>query len=144
MFGTASIGSFVATLNSVLGGNGTASFTDGVLSLSASGGNGLVISDDASNPTSRAGVAFSQFFGLNDLFVSAGNMIPTTGLQSSDIGGFVPGGTISLLLKGPAGQRVGETTVSVTGTTIGDMVAALNSAFTGKQHSRSMPMDKCR
>jgi len=30
------------------------------------------------------------------------------------------------------GERVGETSVAVTGTTIGDMVAALNTAFTGK------------
>jgi flagellar hook-associated protein 1 FlgK len=35
-------------------------------------------------------------------------------------------------LKGPQGQRAGETTVAVTGTTIGDMVTALNTAFTGK------------
>jgi flagellar hook-associated protein 1 FlgK len=53
-------------------------------------------------------------------------------LQSSDVAGFAPGGSISLLLKGPAGERVGETTVPVTGVTIGDMVTALNSAFTGK------------
>ena len=126
------VNSFVGALNSALGSNGTASFASGVLTLSATGSNGIVIADDPNNPTSRAGTGFSQFFGLNDLFVSAGNMIPTTGLKATDLGGFAPGGTISLLLKGPAGQRVGETTVSVTGTTIGDMVAALNSAFTGK------------
>ena len=126
------VGSFVTALNSALGANGTASFASGVLTLSATGNNGIVIADDPNNRTSRAGTGFSQFFGLNDLFVSAGNMIPATGLQSGDTAGFAPGGSISLLLKGPAGQRVGETTVAVTGTTIGDMVAALNSAFTGK------------
>jgi flagellar hook-associated protein 1 FlgK len=36
------------------------------------------------------------------------------------------------LLKGPQGERVGETTVAVTGSTIGDMVDALNTSFTGK------------
>ena len=46
----------VTALNTALGANGTASFSDGVLQLSARGGNGLVISDDASNPTSRGGV----------------------------------------------------------------------------------------
>jgi flagellar hook-associated protein 1 FlgK len=125
------IGSFVTALNTALGANGTATFTNGVLQLTASGGNGLVISDDANNPTSRGGVAFSHFFGLNDLFQASANSIVTTGLSAADTGGFAPGGSISLLLKGPQGQRVGETTVPVTGTTIGDMVTALNTAFTG-------------
>jgi flagellar hook-associated protein 1 FlgK len=39
---------------------------------------------------------------------------------------------ISLLLKGPNGERVNEVDVAVAGTTIGDMVTALNTAFTGK------------
>jgi flagellar hook-associated protein 1 FlgK len=126
------VGSFVTALNTALGANGTASFSNGVLQLSATGGNGLVVSDDPNAPSSRGGVAFSHFFGLNDLFEATGNAIVTTGLSSSDTGGFAPGGSISLLLKGPQGQRVGETTVAVTGTTIGDMVTALNTAFAGK------------
>jgi flagellar hook-associated protein 1 FlgK len=128
----ATIGSFTTALNTALGGNGSASFANGVLSLSATGSNGLVISDDPTNAASRGGSGFSQFFGLNDLFQSSANAITATGLTSTDTGGFAPGGSISLLLKGPQGQRVGETSVAVTGTTIGDMVAALNTAFTGK------------
>jgi flagellar hook-associated protein 1 FlgK len=119
-------------LNTALGGNGSAAFADGVLTLSATGSNGVVIADSASNPTSRGGIGFSQFFGLNDLFTSGGNTVLTTGLLTSDSHGFAPGGQISLVLKGPAGQRVGETTVSVTGATIGDMIAALNGAMAGK------------
>jgi flagellar hook-associated protein 1 FlgK len=126
------VGSFTTALNTALGTNGTASFTDGALTVSTTGSNGVVIADDANNPTSRGGAGFSQFFGLNDLFQSAGNAITATGLTSADTAGFAPGGSISLLLKGPQGQRVGETTVPVTGTTIGDMVTALNAAFTGK------------
>jgi flagellar hook-associated protein 1 FlgK len=126
------IGSFVSALDSALGGNGTASFTDGVLTLSANGGNGLVVADDSTNPSSRGGVAFSQFFGLNDLFQANANAVVTTGLSASDTAGFAPGGGITLMLKGPQGDRVGATTVGVTGTTIGDMVTALNTAFTGK------------
>ena len=126
------VGSFTTALNTALAGNGSAAFADGVLTLSATGSNGVVVSDDPANLTSRGGTGFSQFFGLNDLFESSGNAITTTGLQSTDTAGFAPGGSISLLLKGPQGQRVGETTVAVTGTTIGDMVTALNTAFTGK------------
>jgi flagellar hook-associated protein 1 FlgK len=125
------IGSFVAALNTALGGNGSADFTDGVLTLSATGGNGLVSADDATNPSSRGGLGFSAFFGLNDLFQASGNAIQTTGLSAGDAHGFSPGQSITLLLKGPQGQRVGETTVAVTGATIGDMVTALNTAFTG-------------
>jgi flagellar hook-associated protein 1 FlgK len=126
------IDSFVTALNTALGGNGSADFTDGVLNLSATGGNGLVIGDNASNPTSRGGVAFSQFFGLNDLFTATGNSIVTTGLSASDSHGLAPGGSIGLVLKGPNGERVGETNVAVTGSTIGDMITALNGAMAGK------------
>lgn len=126
------IDSFVNALNTALGGNGTASFTDGVLNLSATGSNGLVIVDNGANPTSRGGVAFSQFFGLNDLFTSSGNAIQTTGLSGSDSHGLAPGGSIGLVLKGPDGQRIGETNVAVTGSTIDDMINALNSAMSGK------------
>jgi len=126
------VGGFATTLNAVLGANGSADFSNGVLTLSATGGNGFVIADDAANPSSRGGLGFSHFFGLNDLFKSATNSVVTTGLSSSDTHGFAPGGDITLLLKGPEGQRAGESTVTVTGTTIGDMVAELNNAFAGK------------
>ena len=126
------VGSFVTALNTALGANGSANFTDGVLTVSATGGNGVVIADEPGNATSRGGIGFSHFFGLNDLFDASGNSIVTTGLTAADTAGFAPSGSISLLLKGPHGERVGETTVPVTGTTIGDMVTALNTAFTGK------------
>jgi flagellar hook-associated protein 1 FlgK len=126
------IGSFVTALNTALAGNGTADFTDGVLTLSATGSDGLVVVDDAANPTARAGVAFSQFFGLNDLFTSSGNTVLTTGLSGSDSHGLAAGGNISLVLKGPQGQRIGETNVAVTGSTIDDMINALNGAMAGK------------
>ena len=128
----ATVGSFVTALDTALGANGDAGFANGVLTLSATGSNGIVIADEAGNASSRGGIGFSHFFGLNDLFQTTGNAILTTGLQSGDTAGFIPGGAISLLLKGPQGQRIGETSVAVSGTTIGDMVAALNTAFTGK------------
>ena len=125
------IGSFASALDTALGANGDADFTDGVLTITASGGNGLVVADEAGNPSSRAGIGFSHFFGLNDLYRAEGNAIQTTGLSASDAHGLVPGGDITLLLRGPDGRRVSEVTVAVTGTTIGDMVTALNTAFGG-------------
>ena len=47
------VGSFVSALNTALGGNGSASFANGVLTLSATGNNGVVVQDDATAPSSR-------------------------------------------------------------------------------------------
>ncbi len=126
------VGSFVTALNAALGANGGASFSGGVLTLSAAGSNGLVVSDGGASPSSRGGAGFSHFFGLNDLFRSAGNSILETGLSATDSHGLDPGGEITLLLKGPDGQRAGETTIAVAGATIDDMLTALNAAFAGR------------
>ena len=125
------IGSFATALDAALGANGDADFTDGVLTISAAGGNGLVVADEAGNPSSRGGRGFSHFFGLNDLYRAEGNAIQTTGLSAGDAHGLAPGGDITLLMRGPDGRRVNEVTVAVTGTTVGDMVTALNTAFAG-------------
>src|SRR6185437_15710969 len=79
------VSGFVTALNTVLGTNGTASFNNGQLTISAApgSGNGIVVQDDASDPSSRGGSGFSQFFGLNDLFQSGVPSITTTGLSAS-------------------------------------------------------------
>ena len=128
----ATVGGFTSALNAALGGNGSAGFANGVLSLSANGGNGLAIKDDASAPANRAGSGFSQFFGLNDLFRSATPSILSTGLSASDSSGLAAGGTMSLVLKNPDGGIVRQAGVTVTaGMTIGDVVSALNTAMGG-------------
>ncbi len=124
------VGSFVSALNGALGANGSASFSNGALSLNATGGNGIVVQDSAATPSSRGGAGFSQFFGLNDLFQSAAPSITATGLSSSDAGGFADGGTMQLQLTGPNGQIASQTSVTVTASmSIGDIVNALNTAF---------------
>ncbi|MBV8976836.1 MAG: flagellar hook-associated protein FlgK [Alphaproteobacteria bacterium] len=129
---TQTVGGFTAALNSALGSNGTASFANGVLSLSAAGGNGLAIKDAAAAPANRGGSGFSQFFGLNDLFSSATPSILSTGLSASDLSGLAAGGTMSLVLKNPNGGIVRQANVTVTaGMTIGDVVSALNTAMGG-------------
>ena len=126
------IGSFTSALNTALGANGSASFSGGQLSISANGGNGIVVQDDAGDPTSRGGTAFSQFFGLNDLFQSATPSITATGLSASDASGLAAGGVIQLSLKGPDGDTVKQVSVTTTaGMTVGDVVSSLNSAMGG-------------
>ena len=126
------VGDFTSALNSALGSNGTASFANGALSISGAGTNGIVVQDNASDPTSRGDTGFSQFFGLNDIFRSGAPSILSTGLSSGDAGSFADGGTMSFVLKGPNGEVGKQASVTVTsGMTIGDIVTALNTAFGG-------------
>jgi flagellar hook-associated protein 1 FlgK len=126
------VGSFAAALNSAMGGNGTASFANGQLSISANGSNGVVVQDDAATPSSRGGAGFSQFFGLNDVFQSQVPSITATGLSASDPSGLAAGGKITLSIKGPDGDIPKNVTVTTTaGQTIGDVVNALNTAMGG-------------
>ena len=126
------IGSFTTALNGALGGNGNASFTGGKLSISATGGNGILVQDDATTPSSRGGTGFSQFFGLNDLFQAASPPILATGLSASDSSGLPAGGVISLSLKGPDGDIVKQVSVTTTaGQTVGNVITALNTAMGG-------------
>lgn len=128
----ATVGGFVTALNTALGANGSASFSNGVLSVSATGTNGIVVQDDATTPSDRGGSGFSQFFGLNDLFRTTAPSILATGLSSSDAGGFAAGGTLSMSLKGPDGQIAKTASVTLTGAeTIGNIITALNTAFGG-------------
>jgi flagellar hook-associated protein 1 FlgK len=129
---TATVGGFVTALNTTLGSNGTATFTDGKLSLSAGGTNGLVVQDDSTTPANRGGYGFSQFFGLNDLFQSSAPSILATGLSASDASGLNTGGEIDLWLKGPNGDIAKSGSVTITaGMSVGDVVGALNTAMGG-------------
>jgi flagellar hook-associated protein 1 FlgK len=126
------IGSFTTALNTALGSNGTASFTNGQLSIAANGTNGVVIQDSATNPSQRGGTGFSQFFGLNDVFQSQVPSVTATGLSGADSSGLAAGGTITMALKGPDGDIVKNVSVTTTaGQTIGNVISALNSALGG-------------
>jgi flagellar hook-associated protein 1 FlgK len=122
---------FLATLNSSLGAQGSATFSGGALSISATGTNGVAIDEGTSQ---KAGEGFSQFFGLNDLITSSGVSTYDTGLQSTDANGFTPGDTITLRLSSPNGNPIRDVTVAVPpagSPTVGDLVTALNSSSTG-------------
>ena len=126
------IGSFTSALNSALSSNGTASFANGQLTISASGSDGVAIQDDATTPSSRGGAGFSQFFGLNDVFQSAAPSILTTGLSASDASGLAAGSAMSFALKNADGGVDKTATVTITaGMSIGDVINALNTSFNG-------------
>ena len=131
---TPTVGGFTSALNSALGANGSASFANGQLTISATGTNGVVIQDDAGNPSSRGGTGFSQFFGLNDIFQSAGPSTFATGLSAGDAAGLNNGGEIDLQLKGADGSMVKQASVAVNASmTVGQVVSALNTAMGGAE-----------
>lgn len=124
--------SFLPSLNTSLGAFGSASFADGALSLTAAGGAGVAVTDDATNPSGKAGKGFSHFFGLNDLVTSTGFPFYDTGLGAASAHGFTTGDTISLRVADADGVRVKDVTVAVpAGGTMQDLLDALNSNTTG-------------
>jgi flagellar hook-associated protein 1 FlgK len=120
---------FLTQLNANLGSSGTASFTGGQLSISASGSNGVAIDEGTSM---KAGKAFSSFFGLNDLIRSTGPGNYDTGLKTTDASGFTPGGQITLHLAQPDGNPIKDITVTMpAASTMADVLSALNNNSTG-------------
>jgi flagellar hook-associated protein 1 FlgK len=132
---------FLSTLNSTLGSNGSATYTNGALTLSATTG-GVAIVDDPTTPSQKAGQGFSQFFGMNDLIQSSAYS-GATGLSSSDPNQFPAGQTIGLRLSTDDGSRVRDVqfTVPAGVTTMGGLVNALNATGTGVAPYGSFALD---
>lgn len=123
---------FLSTLNTALGANGSASFNNGALSIQASNSSDGVAIGDGSTPSSKGGQDFSQFFGLNDLVTSGGITDFDTGLTGTDANGFAAGGVLNLQILNSSGSLLRNVQVTMTGT--GDMdslLAQLNSTTTG-------------
>lgn len=120
---------FLTSLNTALGANATASFTNGALSIAATGTNGLAIDEGTSM---KAGRAFSHFFGLNDMVRSTDITQYDTGLTSADNHGFTAGDTISFRISQPDGRPIRDVTVAVpAGTSMANLLTALNASGTG-------------
>lgn len=123
----ATIGSFVTATNSSFGGSATLSFTDGVLSMSTTGTNGLAIAQDPDNPSDRAGRGVSAFFGLNNVITSSSPYNYDTGLQSTD-GHGITSGTITFGVRNENGDLVETVEYTPTaGATMADLVNDLNT-----------------
>ena len=136
----ATVDDAVKAINAGLGSAGTASFVNGKLTIQANGtGNGVVVAQDATDPSSRAGVGFSQYFGLNDVVKSSTSTLAPSGFTASDPTGFAPGETTELVLRDSTGKVVIRNTFTATaGQTFGDMVTQLNSSSIGKFGSFSL------
>ncbi|GAA0652956.1 flagellar hook-associated protein FlgK [Brevundimonas lenta] len=135
---------FLTVLNAQLGGAATASFTDGKLSISASGTNGVAIADDATTPSNKAGRGFSHYFGLNDLVSTDRPALYDTGLTLASPHGFTAGETMTLRFTGETGSKVRDIEVTVPpGGTVADLLAALNdpSQGAGRYGTFSMAAD---
>ena len=102
---------FVTSLNTALGGSGSASVSGNVLTLAATGGNGVAVADDPTTPSQAGGKGFSQYFGLNDAITTAGQSDYNTGLPGTGLSGF-NSGTIQF--------RIGAHCFFVGGTEFGD------------------------
>ena len=125
---------FQATLNASLGAFGSATYTNGALSLTASPGNGVAVADSAAAPSQKAGRGFSDFFGLNNLVASTGVANFSTGLTGASPNGFVPGGQITFSVMGADGSRITNVAVTVPGAgtpTMNDLLTALNAPVGG-------------
>ena len=139
---TETVGQFASAINAALGADGTMSFTGGVLSVTGgTNGNGVFFQDDATTPSSRGGRGFSHFFGLNDLVTRDTPIFFDTGFTSTDAHGLTAGGTLSFRVLDADGREVLTRSVGVTGTTWGDMVAALNAGATGLGGYGSFALD---
>ncbi|WP_404367652.1 flagellar hook-associated protein FlgK [Sphingomonas sp. MMS24-J45] len=129
----ATVNDAVTAINAGLGGTATASFTNGVLSIKASGStNGVVIAQSPTAPSNRGGVGFSQYFGMNDMVRSASSALVPSGFTPSDPHGFAVGQSTSLTLRDASGKAL--TTYTMTGSvgsTFGDLVTELNAGAIG-------------
>jgi flagellar hook-associated protein 1 FlgK len=127
------VGSLTTAINAALGGDGTASFANGALTLAAANANnGLATLQDETAPSERGGRGFSHFFGLNDLVSSTRPGFFETGLSGGDAHQFATGTSLTFQIKTPDGRSAGTVNIPmVTGETFADAVTALNNSVTG-------------
>ena len=121
------VAGFASALNSAFGGSATVSFTDGVMSLSATGTNGVAVAQDPTNPSDRGGRGVSAFFGLNDLVTTSRPVFYQTGLSGTDAHG-VTSGDITFGIRNGNGDLIQSITYTPGGTTFDDIINDLNGA----------------
>lgn len=132
-------GDVITQLNAAMGGLGSAGFSNGALSLSATSGLGVAVADPVADPTatpavapsSKTGKGFSQYFGLNDIIKTNGYSPYETGLQNLDQHGFTSG-SMTIRLTDVEGGRIRDVVVEPpAGGTMQDLLDSLNSRASG-------------
>lgn len=128
------VNQMVATINANLGGAATADFTDGVLTFSAANGaNGVAIAQTEGNPSDRAGVGVSQFFGMNDLIRSDKSSLVPSGFEGTDPHGFTTGESAQIILRDASGLALTSYTLQPqTGDDFDDIITELNDSPLGR------------
>lgn len=129
-----SVDDLVSALNTALGTNGSADFSGGILSITASGtgdAQGIVVQDDAD------GTGISDFFGLNDLFYCSLPTASATGIDGSDNAALAAEDqSITLTLRNADGTVAYSATLSIAAAdassmSIQDVIDDLNTAMNG-------------
>ncbi|MBU1346312.1 MAG: flagellar hook-associated protein FlgK [Alphaproteobacteria bacterium] len=134
---------FLTDLNTALGGAATASFTNGKLSITAAGANGVAIADDPTTPSDKAGRGFSHYFGMNDLISTDQPAFYDNGLTTGALHGFPAGQTMTFRFTAESGARLRDIEVAIPagGGTVGELITALNSTTTGVGRYGSFALD---
>lgn len=130
--GVTTVDQMVAKINADLGGAGTATFADGKLTFTAAAGNGVVVAQDETTPSSRAGVGVAHYFGLNDLVRSDKSPLVPSGFIGSDPHGFAPGQTTEIVLRDVSGRALTSYTLTGSdGPTFDDLIGELQGSPLG-------------
>ncbi|MEX0300718.1 MAG: flagellar hook-associated protein FlgK [Kordiimonas sp.] len=107
----------------------TLALTNGVMSFTGASGNGVVIADDTTTPSQRAGRGFSHFFGMNDLVTADKPGVYETGVTGSQTHGIANSSVLSFRVLDANSREittVSETIDTSTNTTYANMVTMLN------------------
>ncbi len=112
---------------------GTLALTNGVMSFTAAGTDGVSIAQTAATPSDRGGRGFSHFFGMNDLLSAREVPHFDTGLTTAGGHGFGATGTAAIEFRGPGGILAASHTLdfSAVGGTMANVLTDLNTAFSG-------------
>ena len=112
---------------------GTLALTNGVMSFTAAGTDGVSIAQNTTTPSSNGGRGFSQFFGMNDLLSAREAAHFDTGLTTAAGHGFGATGSMSVEFRGPGGILAASHTLdfSAVGGTVANVLTDLNTAFSG-------------
>jgi len=129
--GGATIADFVTSMNTALGADGSVSFTNGQMTVSATGTNGISTLQDETTPSDRGGRGFSHFFGMNDLVDADRPLFFQSGVAATDAHGFTAGQTLDFRINASNGTIAQDVSISVGGSSFNDLLTQLNDPVSG-------------